>query len=121
MAFPEKLFKQRAVYWAPAGLDSNGQMTYEPPIEIKCRWSDISSLYLDTQGEQAVSQATVMVDRDVKKGGILWKGKLQTVISQSVPLENPDAAEIKRFESEPNIKATKFFRTALCDKATGGK
>lgn len=113
MRVAEKFMKQFAVYWEHHGNDDSGQPLFDPPIEIKCRWDDVHEVFLDLNGNDQVTNAKVMVDRDVVVQGQLWLGRLQDLTSQSVPIENQGAYAIRRFEKTVDKKGKKFVRMAL--------
>lgn len=113
MSLITRMLKQTAVYWALAGTDDNGQPTYENPVEISCRWEDVTMEFLDAFGETQMSQARVYVSQDVTIGGVLLLGELSSSVDQDDPKANAGAWEIRRFAKEPNFKATEFLRTVM--------
>lgn len=108
------LLKQRAVFWAPLGEDQNGNMQFDEPVEVRCRWTDMNTLYVKPHGEQAASRCLVMVDRDMDVGGVLWLGVLEDVEDQDEPMKNAGANIIQAFNKVPDVAARKFVRTAIC-------
>lgn len=111
--------KQTAVYWALGSADSggkdfdaHGQPIYTDPVQIKCRWDDVSEEYIDAKGTKRISRSKVYVDRDVDVGGVLMLGVLTDVDPSKRPNENEGAEEIKRLDKMPNLKAKEFLRTA---------
>lgn len=120
MSIITKMLKQKAVYWPPESVDSSGddfdnygqpQVSVDP-IEIDCRWEDVAQEFIDSEGTAQVSRSVVYVSQDVEVGGILMSGNLVDVIDAVNIKENPNAWEIRRFDKLPNLKATKFLRTA---------
>jgi hypothetical protein len=111
----QKILKQRAVYWAPAGTDAAGATAFADPIEILCRWTDENVLFIDRQGRQAVSRATVMVDRDVALSAAMGLmpegGKVGDYTGN--PLAIAGVYEIKGFKKIADRKGTRFFREAV--------
>ncbi len=113
-------YGQKAVYWALLGTDSAGVVDYDDygqpqhtdPVEINCRWEEITIEFLDAQGTRQLSNARVYVGQDVDIGGVLMLGELADVTDENNPKENDDAWEIRRFEKLPNLKNTQFLRTA---------
>lgn len=66
---------QLAVYWKRKEgevSDETGQVRFEDPIEVPCRWFDQTQTILDTKGNQVISRAWAMVDRDLTALGVLW-------------------------------------------------
>lgn len=101
-SFLTKIRKQDAVYWGAPVDDGQGGFTWAAPVEIKCRWENISDLFIDDNGEQAVSKAEVIVDRIMEIGGYLWLGELDSTIP-SDPMDLEEAYKIRSFESIPDI------------------
>jgi len=119
MSIIERMLKQTAVYWPPAGEESSGEDFdgYGRPIstaayEILCRWEEKSEQFLDSDNNIQISNAIVYVGEDVRKGGYLFLGELTDLEDVDNPQDNDNAWEIMKFEKNPNLKATKFLRTA---------
>lgn len=120
MSLIKRMRKQTAVYWALASSDSGGiayddfgQPAFTDPVEIKCRWTDVSEEYIDAKGAKRLSHSKVYVDRDVDIDGVLMLGKIIDVTDEENPRENDGAEEIRRFDKVPNLKATEFLLTAF--------
>src|SRR5690554_523382 len=112
MGIITRMRKQKAVYWEPTGrVDRNGNPVFEDPVEIDCRWEDVSELFLDENGNQQVSKAKVYVDRDVKLRGYLKLGEIYGI--SEGPLKYSDVHTIRRFERLPNLRNTETLRTAI--------
>lgn len=110
--------RQKAVYW-PFLTDSSqrvlhtayGKQQFDLPVEIDCRWEDVSEQYLDSQGNIRISKSVVYADRLMDAGEYLMLGSLSDVADND-PLKNPNAFEIKRFDSIPNLKNTEILLMA---------
>jgi len=116
MQLLKKMLRQTAVYWNLSALefDNYGQPIPTTPVEIKVRWEDVGEEFLDAAGTLQLSRAKVYVDRDVKVGGILMLGELDSGVMDLINVkENENAWEIRRFEKLPTIKATQFLRIAF--------
>jgi hypothetical protein len=81
-------------------------------VQIGCRWEAVAKQYIRPNGEEAMSQAVVYPDRDVKPKDVLMEGTLEDVTDQSDPKANADAFEVMRFDKLPTIRATEFLLTA---------
>ncbi len=119
MSIIKRMRKQTAVYWAMAAsesagedFDDHGQPQWASPVEIKCRWEDVSKEFVDPKGTTRVSRSIVYADRDLVVGGVLMLGELTDVDEEENVLENDGAWEIRRFDKIPNLKATEFLRMA---------
>lgn len=110
-----RLLKQKAVYWGSPVSDGYGGHTWGSPVEIDCRWEDVTKVVQTRDGEEVVSVAQVFVDRDVVKGGVLWLGRLADLTSsqQSDPATVSGAYVIKRVEKLPEIDGNGFLRKVL--------
>jgi hypothetical protein len=106
-----KMLRQYAVLWEQKSFDPSGQPTYYPPVEIKCRWEEVSEAFVDANGVDQRSNALVFVDRDVKVQSQLWLGRLVDLHSQNDPSLNPGHYAVRKFEKLPTLKATKYLRT----------
>jgi hypothetical protein len=107
--------KQTAVYWANPQSDGATGRTFDDPVEIPVRWEDRQELFLDDKGQERMSRATVIVDRDVARGGWLYLGDLDDLSSgeEADPLSVDEAHEIRQFTKTPDRSGTSFFRTAM--------
>ena len=112
MSLITRMRKQKCVYWAYSGTNEFGVKQVGSPVLISCRWEDKSEEFLDNKGERQISNAIVYVDRDTPVGGILMLGTLSDITDSIDIKENDGAWEIRKFNKEPNIKATEFLRTA---------
>lgn len=112
MSLITRMRRQKAVYWARSATANRfGVFTFSSPVEIECRWDDSAQQYRDENGEEALSNAVVYVDRDMKQGDRLKKGEMESDTPDD-PMELLDSYEIKRFDDTPNLKATESLRTA---------
>lgn len=119
MGIIKRMRRQTAVYWALGSADSGGkdfdrfgQPMYVDPVEIKCRWEDVSEEYIDAKGTKRLTKSKVYVDRDVNVGGTLMLGLLTDVDPAKRPNEHVGADEIRRFDNVPNLRAKEFLKTA---------
>ena len=108
-----KMRKQTAVWWErESAPDTYGRFSFNAPVEIACRWDDTLQEFLDAQGEKRLSQAVAYVDRIMKPGDRLMRGSLESDLTDDpIPVEG--AFEIKRFDQNPNFKATETLLTAF--------
>ena len=118
MGIIKSMRRQVAVYWslsnAAVKYDAYGNpITQVVPVEIKCRWDQMQTEFIDAEGTKRLSQAVVFVDRDVDIGGSLFEGVLSDLVDPSDPNKNPGAFEIKAFTRTPNLKNTETLLTAF--------
>lgn len=114
MSFPDRNLNQTAVYWGTPVDDGDGGLTFADPVEIDCRWVDISEVITAASGEQIVSRAKVRVNQDLDERGMLYLGTLADLDStqEGDPLSVDGAHEIRRFDKIPTIKANAYSRKA---------
>ncbi len=110
MSIIVKMRKQKAVYWKRLTPDQYGKFSFADPVEIVCRWEDRIHEFLDHQGEKQVSKSIVYVDRVVSLGDRLMRGEMDSNTPND-PLAT-DSFEVRRFDQDPNIKATEFLLIA---------
>ena len=111
--------RQTAVYWATQrtesggfAFDEYGLPQWTDPVEIECRWDDLSEQFIDAVGTLQVSRSLVYVDRDMIPGEVLFLGELTDLTSEDDPKSNEGAWEIRKFERNPNLRNTEMLRTA---------
>lgn len=117
-----KFCVQDCVYWGNPQNDGYGGKTYDPPIEIKCRWEDkmevdIGWLSTGHPGNIQVTKASVMVLQDLDTNGYLWLGTLAELNALYSDTSDPklikEAWAIHRFDRVPMVfKTDEFVRTA---------
>lgn len=110
----ERFLKQTAVWWQIYGHDAQGHRQFEEPVEIKCRWEDLSEEFADPNGQTRISRSKVLVERDLGIGDLLLLGTMDDVVFPDEPLheENGHVMEIQRFDKIPDRRARKFLRIA---------
>jgi hypothetical protein len=81
LKFVSSVCVQTAVYWGNPQPDGFGGITYDDPVEIKCRWDGKVQLVRNDNGEEVVSEATVLVTRDLDVNGMLYLGTLNDIDS----------------------------------------
>lgn len=115
MGIITRMRKQTAVYWAPrAERDVYGRLQFEDPVEVDCRWEDVSEEFVDQNGARQVSRARVYVDRDMEIGSLLMLGELTDELSN---LQDPHTYDgvwsVRSFQKTPNLRNTETLRMAL--------
>lgn len=120
MSIITRMRRQTCVYWGLASdesggiaIDDYGQPQHTDPIELECRWEDVSEEFIDSKGTRQLSKAKVYVESDVVMGGILMLGTEDDITNLVDIRENEGAWEIRGFGKLPNFKATEFLRTAI--------
>ena len=98
-------FLQKATYWAKAGVDGYGRITFVPPEILDVRWEDRREVFLNSEGEEALSRSIVYCNKDLSDEGVLFLGESPSLN----PLEEEDKAyKIKSISRIPNLLNTKM-------------
>lgn len=112
----KKFCVETAVYWGNPQNDGFGTYEFDSPVEIKCRWEDVSANDLDRivdYGETFISKSKIMLLQDVDLHGYLYKGTLSSLSGQDTtkPSSIINAHIILRFDKIPMVmKTDDFFR-----------
>lgn len=120
MSLITRMRRQYAVLWKSNGKDKFGQPKFIEPVEIKCRWEDRVTTFIDPEGKETNSQAVVYVDRDVAPDAdFLWEGRLADVPSQDPADVDTFLANgsrrpwpVRGYARLPDIRAKETLRTA---------
>lgn len=104
-----RTMKQAAIHWPFTGVDDFGQPTYGSPEEIACRWDTVNEEFITPSGDQEVSRARLIVDRDIAVKDRLALGELDSLTPED-PKDQDGAWEVRSFNKTPNFKGTKFLR-----------
>lgn len=109
ISFVESVCVQTAVYWAPAGNNGFGK-TFAAPVEISCRWDDVSEQVIDQQGQETMSKAKLLLTGDVIEGGFMYLGTLDDLDSSPQdPREFPSAYPIIQVLRTPLFRSSSVF------------
>lgn len=100
----------KAIYWEPSGVDDDGNHTIvsSDGVEIPCRWVDTPSEVRDQKGNVIGIDGTAIVDRQLKVGGILWRGRIH-----DLPDPLTDLKYIWQTPTMPDIKGRNTRRKVL--------
>lgn len=109
------LLKQTAVYWAAPTKDGYQTPTFSTPSEISVRWENKSVLFVDENGKEVRSKATIYIDQDVDLDGYLFLGEVDDLSSdaQSDPRKENDAYPIRGVDNLCSFDGTTYVRRAL--------
>lgn len=90
---------QDATYWAPGSPDEYGLIALAAPVAITCRWQNKAELFLDAQGNQAISSAVVYPDQALELQGWLFEGTSAEADARDVA----GAREIRAVGTSPDL------------------
>ena len=103
---------QTCVYWENLGPDGYGGSTWEDPVELDCRWEEVTERFIDANGEERRSQAKVFLGQDVNEGDYLYLGDLDDLTSADSPGNTKGAFQVRSFKKVPDLSGTEFERKA---------
>ena len=102
-----------AVYWKFISTNSYGGAILDTPIEIKCRWQDVSIEFIAPGGDTRISRSVVFPDRILVIGSYLWLGKLTEGLLIEEPLKDKTVFPIIQFQDIPDFKEKKHLLKAM--------
>lgn len=110
-----RLLNQTAVYWAPNGNDGYGKPNFVSGVEITVRWEDVKRYYVSGEGEEKLSNSTVISTSQMQEGGYLFLGSLDDLnsASQEDPIEEDDAFYIKNSGQVPDVSGSTILYEAM--------
>ncbi len=68
--------RQKALLWTRKGVNRQGQVTLNDPVEIIVRWKYVKREMVDRQGNTVAIDAEVVTVEDVPIGSVMWLGGL---------------------------------------------
>lgn len=108
--FLEGFLHHKGTYWPREGVDGMGTPVYGAVQEIDCRWDHMQEEFVLPTAEVMVSNALIMVDRDMNVGDRIRLGALETVPNPNDAMDefNTGTYEIKKWEkssapSDPDL------------------
>ncbi len=113
MKIIRKMLVHKCMYWSNPVPDGYGGYTFQPPIELKCRWEDINERFITDENTEDLSKSKVYVDRDIMVGGYLLEGLGEDIDLTGNPENITTAYKIKRFDKLPTLKGTHILRTSF--------
>ena len=95
---------QKALLWeATANYDRKGKRKVSAAVELDVRWENKQQDILDPLGNTISVDATVVVDRDIPVGSIMWEGGTADVPGTS-GIPPGDFLYVAVYEKIPDIK-----------------
>ena len=120
--FTARNLRQKCVYWGTATPDGFGTYTYADPVELDCRWEDITMVNMLALEINTEVRSEVFLAQDVAEQGMLLLGTLDDL--DSGEYNDPVAAGasiIVRFDKIPTLKGDYYFRKAYVGRLWTGK
>lgn len=110
--------RQRAVLWEATGATtrSGRPAVSDVPVDLRVRWDPSRRELPDGQGGTVVVDATVIVDRAVPEGSLLWLGETTTLPGDGAfPGTNPLMVVVSLSETV-DIKGRVTYRELLLQR-----
>lgn len=102
---------QIAVLWELDSYDTYGKPTVHDPIEIPCRWVDVSEHSKRNVTTSESLDSKVSVDRAVPLGSIMWLGRLSDWTGvRPNPDEDNSVMVVSKYNYTPDIRAREIRR-----------
>ena len=104
--------RQKAILWTRKGVNRQGQVTLNDPVEIMVRWKWVKREVLDKQGNTVAIDAEVVTVETVPIGSVMWLGELNDLPGTAeVPEE--DTMQVVSAPTTPDIKGRFIQRTLM--------
>ncbi len=100
--------KQKAVLWAASGVGDYGEHKVTAATQLNVRWEEKRREAVGALGNSIAIDATVVVDREVAVGSIMWLGKKDDLATPPVDLK-----EVVDYQEIPDVKNRKRRRVVL--------
>jgi Bacterial Ig-like domain (group 3) len=104
---------QDAVLWPVSSYDQYGQALISPTAcPLKVRWIEKQSEMLDPKGNTIAIDATVVVDRKIEVGGLMWKGCINDLEIVGTAAPSPAGLmEVKAYNETCDVRGREIRRT----------
>ncbi len=96
---------QKAVLWAANDTDRYGELKVDAAIQIDIRWETGQKEAVDPQGNTIAFESTVIVDRVIPVGSILWLGE-----KNDLPNPPTNLRHVVDYSEIPDVKGRNFRR-----------
>jgi hypothetical protein len=105
MRIIKKSRKHKAIWWKALGDTGRGYFAYDTPVEIDCRWDDVTDHRFDDCGVAFRCMAEVILDRKIGLGDIILYGKLADLkFNPTDPLAIPGIGTVKKLERYASLR-----------------
>lgn len=98
--------QQDATYWYPTGSDLFNKQTFGRAT-IKCRWEDVSEVFIDKTGKEATSKSVIFFAENIDIEGYVFLGESL----ENDPTLVPGAHMVKQVSRIPDLRNLKTLYT----------
>lgn len=103
-------YRQQCTYWGSPTQGGFGDITFDAPTLLRCRWEESTETFTNQSGEDQVSRAIVWTYEKLEVGGYLIKGD-QT--AQTDPTQLNEALVIARSDEIPDLRGLNMERRSF--------
>lgn len=113
MPYPEEAHrKQKALLWEADGYDLYGEEKVKAKVQLDVRWENGFKEVIDEQGNTIGVDATVVVDRDIPIGSVMWEGGLND-IPGTAAVPDGDFKRVMHATRVPDWKGQRYRRVVF--------
>ncbi len=109
MGFETIFLRQKITYWRKTGVDGFNEESYAAPVTLDARWEDKSSVVLNTDGQEVISNSRVFLAQDIIVDDYLMLG----ISTATDPRAVNEAFRVINYRKTPDLTATNFERKAF--------
>lgn len=99
-------YKQTATYWGAPVQNGFGGNTFSAPVELACRWENVTERFMDSDGVEGISNAKVWTFDPLDVGGYLFLGS--SVAADPTTVNK--AYMIRRCDEIPDLRLLHYER-----------
>jgi hypothetical protein len=101
MPIGAKTYHDVATYWGTPIQGGFGEKVFATPVLLKCRWEDVTEIFIDMEGNEKRSRAKVWTYTPLDIDGYIAKGDHRNV---SDPTSIDTALFIQRVDDIPDLR-----------------
>lgn len=94
---------QKALMWPVIGTDRYGQVRVGAPVELRVRWDWGRKEVLGQDGSSQSADATVIVDRRIQVGSLMWLGGLND-LPGTAQMAETDIMQVITYKGVKDVK-----------------
>ena len=107
--------REYLTYWKPMDeTNEYGEPQFHPPVEMKCRFDDKIQEIIQADGTVVHGKVQLITESKLAVGGIVVRGKLETVTYMVDPRSNPEAYKVMVVMETPTINYRTSLYEAIC-------
>ena len=109
MSLISRCQRETLVYWPPASPDNGdpdkyGQLKWDAPVEMTCRWDDKIQEIQTGEMTRVVSRVEIISQSKLQVNGYVYRGTLNDLVYPDDPTCNSDAYPILKVAETPDLR-----------------